>query len=1015
MVAAGERRTSDENYRKAVSLLALLCDGDARAAELQLQLADVKGFPSEPAAFSTFLASHSVDFALFDSFFTNLLCAQKEKEVEHAEEVGCILSPVVRQVEPRTIMLSQDDLSAGNDTVGVANARLRRTIRIRGSGFNFSRERITAAIDSLRESSLKGFDGAIAEDLTYQVEVLANEKQCDSVRIISHHVISAVLPASLSVGLCHIVVRITSCRGDEVGRIVVRSDLSPLQDCGWVSLKNSPFKSLSAPHPSSSNLNKKKPPLASGRRRRGRKKANSLTSKRAESNISTNSDADGEACETSDSQIESEDPVVSQMDDATIDIHNLTKIGEEGTSNLKYIRSGNKRLLRMHSSQDEQSVGDAVFGVAITETFPSLGENNEEEVATQETERESNDDILAKRTKTHSEKVSASTNRRRIIESDTEDEDETETSALPTIESKVDDQPMEKAPCSLMDLIARTSDYFLKRLLKLVDILCSPQLFFMNQELVSFVTSDEIIADGERFLDLETIKQSLVENLYFVEHTIDGEEISLFDAQSFVSDISSIFRRASTPAAAAVMNHLLNNSMLSAVDEANSDLRSSGELNRLEYIVSDSDGGPGTKKINLTSNSIVLSTVSLSETQHEFGVEAFENFPALCTSENFNVDSLLDLLSSSKHFHFLEVRKIEPSEEQEMDDDHDVDESSTAIRFLYSSRKKQSTVTPDTFTLRINNGVCNTPRDDFEELWGTITLFSDADLLSTASQKYQGSNFSPYYNGDVDSSIGSDSLSVAIDGESRWTLDVDPSRYLDGQRLAHESSALLRLALQAKGRPKAFGAAADSFSVLQFIDGHIRRETEDASNEITIDNVKALTNSPFIDCQLRSLEYNRAMIGMLESVVVSSASTSTTTSLQAHSLRVLAGRSCLHRLPEQLLLDIIPMLLTMCWNEAGSDEMAKQQRERLLQARETSQEDDGAALTAECDQSGKEAKNYGRGMRTHSRRRFVPWWGSEGNDFELPALKQYRYMSVIIGCQKSKLDELVKYCLHSKR
>lgn len=782
------------------TLASMLTDGDTRAVALQMQLLSPAQLRVEPArkSFTQLLIENNVDFACFDSFLTAQSsnqpapagCSEPVPRTEELseEETVCLLAPVVSRVEPRSVMLlqSSDQATNSDDTVCQLNAQLSRSIRIRGRGFTYSKEKIASVMASFPDSP---HEADVTEDLTVRVEVLANEQQCESVLVLSDSVVTAVLPAAITTGVCNIVVRATFSSRWTVS---IRSDaLSSLSDCSWVTVKNSPFGNIAAPGTASAS--KRKPPLGSGsRRKQGRKKAK-LSRGRPKAALSTSSDdadADADAEEDlNDSQVsEAEEPIIiSQLNDSVDNIHTLVYSDGE-CDNLTDIRRGNKRLLRMHSkncgSSDRNEPSGAAYGVAMGEFGSTMDDN---EVDTEDTEADSDSDKPIAANAVFS--PVKPTNRRRIIESDSEDDVATEIATPQVAEDQM--LPSTCPGVNLPTLVRTISDSLTHHMSTLLEMIGDPSLCGINRGLVNIAVDlgAQQEVGPESSLDLETVKQSLLENLYTVEH----ETLTLFDSTSFVADMYNIIHKSTIPGAAFVLTNVLSGALLKALQDSTAALSAdtSNLLYRCDTVETIGEGGERSVQVSILLRDSAVSSFELRYPRSEEDPMLAQDISDLCKSGKMGLDSLRQLLVASKTFAGVfnadTSFTFESQTDEVMNDSgifDDLDDGSAAphhqmVRFLFS-RPKQSSSLPavDHRTHSVSS------EGSLEGICSALDSLSDADVMLSAAQRMQGFGYSAYHCSAADG---------VEDAESSYDLAVDdPSYNLDGQRLGHEASVIRR-------------------------------------------------------------------------------------------------------------------------------------------------------------------------------------------------------------------------------
>ena len=784
-----------------VALASALADGDSRAVALQMQLSTPAYLKVEAArkSFAQLLIENNIDFAYFDSFLSALSsrssgatapvpvpapCAENP-----LEETVCLLAPVVRRVEPRAVALFQGQ-EPRDDAVSISNSQLSRTIHIRGRGFTYSKERIALFMASCPDAPT---EATIREDVAVRVEVLADERQCESVRVLSDSLIAAVLPATVISGLCVIVVRVIFSSSWTVS---VRSDqLASDSDCNWVTVKFSSFGNIAAPETSSAS--KRKPPLGSGSRRKsGRKKAK-LSRGRPKAPLSTSSDdagADAEE-ELHDSQLsEAEEAIVSQLDDSVINIHALVNSDDGESDNLEDIRRGNKQLLRLHSKnssridQDdgEQLQAGAANGVAMSEFASTM----HDDIDTEDTETESENDRAVKAVLSPVRPA----NRRRIVESDSEDDEATELATQPVAENltMIDtaaDNP--NLPLPLPVLLQRISDNFTQHMSKVLEIIGDPSLHGINEGIVNiavdFAARQEEEGPGESSLDLETVKQSLVENLYTAEHSVANETLTLFDPTSFIADMYSVIDKSVIPSAALVLTNVLHGGLLKALEDcAALCADTSSALYRCD-VVETIAAAAGEKAVQVTIalKDTVVATFHLRDAQSAEDPTLVLDISDLCKAGKLDLHSLKQLLISSKTFAgvltFESQRDdvIEPAPSfDELDESSAVSNQHQAVRFLFSRPKPSQSISISSLPV-----VANHRDSSFEGLCAALDSWSDADVMLSAAQRLRGLGRSAYRHSTIDD---------AGHVEAPGLVGDDPSSHLDGQRIGDEACVMRR-------------------------------------------------------------------------------------------------------------------------------------------------------------------------------------------------------------------------------
>ena len=834
-----------------VTLAAMLTDGDTRAVALQMQLWSPTHWTVEPArkSFTQLLVDNNIDFACFDSLLSALsnrsaVCSEPVPRMEEpstSDETVCLLAPVVSRVEPRSVVLvqSSEHATKSDDTVAQLNAQLSRSIRIRGRGFAYSQERIASVLASFPDST---HEVAISDDLAVKVEVLADEQQCGSVTVLSDSVITAVLPATITTGVCSIVVR--TIFSSTSWTVPIRSDLlSSMSDCSWVTVKYSPFGNITAPGTSSAS--KRKPPLGSGSRRKpGRKKAK-LSRGRPKAALSTSSDdadadADEEEEELNDSRVsESDEPIVSQLNNSVDNIHAL--VHSEGESdNLSDIRRGNKRLLRMHSkncgSSNQNEPPDAVYGVAMGGIGSTMDEN---EVDTVDTEVESdNDKPVAANAVASPVRVAS---RRRIIESDSEDDVATEIATQLVAEDQVltatdvvdDDDVHPPASCTNLPTLMRTiSDRFTHHMSTVLEIIGDPSLHGINRGLVNIavdLSAQQEVGAESSSLDLETVKQSLLEYLYTAEHAVGDEMLTLFDPTSFVTDMYSIIHKSTIPGAAFVLTHVLNGALLKALEDSfalPADTVTAGDLCRCDTEEAIGEGGERSVQVSILVRDSVVASFALRYPLSEEDPALAQDISALCNSGKMGLDSLRQLLMASKTFAGVVNVDTSFTFESQTDDVmnetvsfDDLDDSSSPspnhqmVRFLFSRPKQPASLSEVARSSGSSSSSGSAVSEgSMEGICSALDFLCDSDVLLSAAQRLQGYHHSAYCYNAVDS--------AEEDGESSSDLvSDDPSSSLDGQRLGHEASVLRRYTA-ARLDPAHYGLQyynTSRYSVRQFV------------------------------------------------------------------------------------------------------------------------------------------------------------------------------------------------------
>ena len=784
-----------------VALAAALADGDSRAVALQMQLSTPAYLKVEAArkSFAQLLIENNIDFAYFDSFLSALSSRSSRGTVPAPvpapcvenllEETVCLLAPVVRRVEPRSVALFQGQ-EPRDDAVSISNSQLSRTIHIRGRGFTYSRERIALFMASCPDAPS---EATIREDVAVRVEVLADERQCESVRVLSDSLIAAVLPATVISGLCVIVVRVIFSSGWTVS---VRSDqLASDSDCNWVTVKFSSFGNIAAPETSSAS--KRKPPLGSGSRRKaGRKKAK-LSRGRPKAPLSTSSDDAGADAE--DSQLsEAEEAIVSQLDDSVIHIHALVNSDDGESDNLEDIRRGNKQLLRLHSKnssridQDdgEQLQAGAANGVAMSEFASTMYDDMD----TEDTETESENDRAVKAVLSPVRPA----NRRRIVESDSEDDEATEVATQPVAENltmmdTADDNPNLPLLLPLPVLLQRISDNLTQHMSKVLEIIGDPSLHGINEGIVNiaadFAARQEEEGPGESSLDLETVKQSLVENLYTAEHSIANETLTHFDPTSFIADMYSVIDKSVIPNAALVLTNVLHGGLLKALEDcAALCADTSSALYRCDVVETIAAAAAGDEKamqVTIALKETVVATFHLRDAQSAEDPTLVQDISDLCKAGKLDLHSLKQLLISSKTFagvlNFESQRDdvIEPAPSfDELDESSAVSNQHQAVRFLFSRPKPSQSISISSLPV-----VANHMDSSLEGLCAALDSWSDADVMLSAAQRLRGLGRSAYRHSTIDD---------AGHVEAPGLVGDDPSSHLDGQRIGDEACVMRR-------------------------------------------------------------------------------------------------------------------------------------------------------------------------------------------------------------------------------
>ena len=788
-----------------VALASALADGDSRAVALQMQLSTPAYLKVETArkSFAQLLIENNIDFAYFDSFLSALSSRSSRATapvpvpvpasapcVENPlEETVCLLAPVVRRVEPRSVALFQGQ-EPRDDAVSISNSQLSRTIHIRGRGFTYSKERIALFMASCPDAPS---EATMSEDVAVRVEVLADERQCESVRVLSDSLIAAVLPATVISGLCVIVVRVIFSSGWTVS---VRSDqLASDSDCNWVTVKFSSFGNIAAPETSSAS--KRKPPLGSGSRRKpGRKKAKLSRGRRPRAALSTSSDDAAEE-DLHDSQLsEAEEAIVSQMDDSVIHIHALVNSDDGESDNLEDIRRGNKQLLRLHSKNSsridpddgEQLLAGAANGVAMSEFASTMHDDAD----TEDTETESENDRAAKAVLSPVRPA----NRRRIVESDSEDDEATEVASQPvaenpTVMETAADNP--NLPLLLPVLLQRISDNLTQHMSKVLEIIGDPSLHGINEGIVNiaadFAARQEEEGPGESSLDLETVKQSLVENLYTAEHSVANETLTLFDPTSFIADMYSVIDKSVIPNAALVLTNVLHGGLLKALEDCAALCADTSSA-----LYSCDVGDEKAMQVTIALKDTVVATFHLRDAQSAEDPTLVQDISDLCKAGKLDLHSLKHLLLSSKTFAGALLRAengfafesqrddvIEPAPSfDELDESSAVSNQHQAVRFLFSRPKPSQSTSISISSLPV---VANHMDSSFEGLCAALDSWSDADVMLSAAQRLRGLGRSAYRHSTIDD---------AGHVEAPGLVGDDPSSHLDGQRIGDEACVMRR-------------------------------------------------------------------------------------------------------------------------------------------------------------------------------------------------------------------------------